>query len=177
MTPAGGQPAGVESSIRLRLLSKAEPYAAKHKNGSYPKLYHMQVNDRLKRLIADETDCCGFEEIDQCRNADVEERLNALHALKSDAENSVQDEDLRSLSRLGNETRYTIVRLLVAADDDLCVCELEPLLNVGESAISHALSDLSSAGLVKRQKQGKWHFYQPTDRARALVDAIDATQG
>ena len=136
----------------------------------------MQMNDRLRRLIADEIDCCDAEEIDQCRRANVEERLNVLQDLKADTKDRIHDEDLRAVSKLGNETRYTIIRLLVAADKDLCVCELEPLLDVSASALSHALSELSSAGLVDRQKRGRWRFYQPTERVRALVNAIDATR-
>lgn len=135
----------------------------------------MQASKRLKKLVASEVDCCSVDEIDQCREANLDDRLNSLRELQDAVGRDVVDTDIHALSRLGDETRYTIVRLLVAAEKDLCVCELEPLLDVSESALSHALSDLRNAGLVTRERRGKWRFYQPTDRAEALIDAIDTT--
>jgi DNA-binding transcriptional ArsR family regulator len=43
--------------------------------------------------------------------------------------------------------------------------------------VSHALSDLHDAGLVTRRKDGTWRYYEPTDRAVALLDALDRTRG
>lgn len=124
--------------------------------------------ERLERLITDEAGAC-------CRS-DVEERLAELDALGTAAGTDVVAADTRALSVIGNDTRYTIVRLLHAAEGELCVCEFEPLLDVSESAISHALSDLTDAGLVTRRKEGKWRYYEATERADALVSALDATR-
>ncbi|WP_394296231.1 ArsR/SmtB family transcription factor [Halorubrum lacusprofundi] len=85
--------------------------------------------------------------------------------------------DVELLSALGNETRYKIVRMLHAADgDELCVCELSPLLDVSDSAISHALSKLTDAGLVTRRKEGKWRMYRATPRANAVLVALDGSR-
>ena len=129
----------------------------------------MATNDRrLRRLIADEVgDCC---------DADVEERLGALDAL----ERGLPDDpatDLAAMKALGSDTRYRIVRLLAAAEGALCVCEINPLVDVTDSAVSHALSDLADAGLVTREKRGTWRYYRTTERAEALLDALDATRG
>jgi DNA-binding transcriptional ArsR family regulator len=48
---------------------------------------------------------------------------------------------------------------------------------VSDSAISHALSDLRDAGLVTRRKDGTWRYYEATDRAEALLAALDDTRG
>ena len=127
-----------------------------------------QRPDRLERLIT--------REIGSCYEQDIDERLTALDSLAEQVPTSV-DEDVRSLKSLGNETRYTIVRLLLAADRELCVCELTPVIDVSDSAISHALSDLHEAGLVTRRKDGTWRYYGPTDRAERLVTALDVTAG
>ena len=125
--------------------------------------------DRLERLIADEIgDCCA---------ADVDERLCELDALAERAGTGRVAADTGALSVLGNDTRYTIARLLAAAEGDLCVCELAPLVDVSESAVSHALSDLTDAGLAVRRKEGKWRYYAATRRAEAVLDALDATRG
>jgi DNA-binding transcriptional ArsR family regulator len=123
---------------------------------------------RLRRLIADE--------VGECCDADVEARLDTLDAL-SDEIPSGSERDLDALKTLGNDTRYRIVRLLAAAGDELCVCEITPLLDVSESAVSHALSDLVGAGLLSRRKNGTWRYYRTTDRADLLLDALDATRG
>jgi ArsR family transcriptional regulator len=123
---------------------------------------------RLRRLIEDE--------VGECCDADIEERLASLESL-SESVPERQGQDVTALQALGNDTRYRIVRLLAAADGELCVCEFTPLLSVSESAVSHALADLSDAGLVTRRKQGSWRYYDTSDRAEQLVEALDATRG
>lgn len=127
-----------------------------------------QDTTRLRRLLSDE--------LGECCDADVEQRLAKLESVA----NSIPKEysnDLTALHTLGNDTRYQLVRLLAAAERELCVCEFTPLLDVSESAISHALSDLSDAGLVTRRKEGTWRYYETTDRAEQLLSALDATRG
>ncbi|WP_247010532.1 ArsR/SmtB family transcription factor [Halorientalis litorea] len=128
----------------------------------------MSETGRLRNLLA--------EQLGECCDADVQERLDSLAAL-DEAVDGPRSADLAALKTLGDETRHRVVRLLVAADRDLCVCELDPLLDVSESAVSHALSDLADAGLVTRRKEGTWHYYRPTDRATDLVAALDGTRG
>ena len=115
---------------------------------------------RIRRLITDELgDCC---------DEDVEQRLAELQSL---AETAFGDESIRPVfAVLGNETRYRIARALAVADEELCVCELEPLVDVSESAVSHALSDLVDAGLITRRKEGNWRYYTTTDLADSLFE-------
>ncbi|WP_336360569.1 ArsR/SmtB family transcription factor [Haladaptatus sp. ZSTT2] len=127
-----------------------------------------QDTTRLRRLLADESGTC-------C-DADVDARLDALASLTEQMPETYET-DSAVLKTLGNETRYRIVRLLVAADGELCVCEITPLFDVSESAVSHALSDLTEAGLLSRRKSGTWRYYQTTPRAEKLVAALDATRG
>jgi len=124
--------------------------------------------ERLERLITEESGgCC---------EADIEERLDSLRSYQSEAPTD-PDSDLTALKALGNDTRYNIVRLLTAADRELCVCEINPIIDISDSAISHALSDLYDAGLVTRRKDGTWRYYETTDRAEALLNALDETRG
>ena len=123
--------------------------------------------ERLERLITEESGAC-------C-DADIEERLDSLRAYQSETPTN-PGADLTALKTLGNDTRYTIVRLLTAANRELCVCEINPIVDVSDSAISHALSDLYDAGLVTRRKDGTWRYYETTDRAEALLTALDETR-
>ncbi|ELZ37991.1 ArsR family transcriptional regulator [Halorubrum sp. ASP1] len=129
----------------------------------------MSSTERLQRYVADE---CG-----SCTDEDLADRLAELEELNESVGGSDLETDIELLSALGNETRYKIVRMLHAADDEeLCVCELSPLLDVSDSAISHALSQLTDAGLVTRRKEGKWRMYRATPRANAVLVALDGSR-
>lgn len=124
--------------------------------------------ERLERLIV--------QERGECCEGDVETRVETLEGYRS-AQRAAADADLRTLKALGNDTRYAIVNLLASAGRELCVCEIDPVLPVSDSAISHALSDLHEAGLVARRKEGTWRYYETTDRAEALLSALAETRG
>ena len=126
-----------------------------------------ESHSRLRRLLTDE--------LGECQAEDCERRLEELEALKAGVDVERTDEDVDAFSALSNETRYLITRLLSAAADELCVCELTPLLDVSESAISHALSTLVDAGMVERRKDGRWRYYRTTRRADALLAVLDGT--
>lgn len=62
---------------------------------------------------------------------------------------------------LGDSTR---IKIMWALDEqELCVCDLAALLNMTKSAISHQLSSLKQANLVKFRKEGKVVFYSLAD--------------
>ncbi|WP_229114394.1 ArsR/SmtB family transcription factor [Halapricum desulfuricans] len=127
----------------------------------------MATHDRLRRYMEDD--------LGSCQDDEFEQRVEQLEALDAAVGDSI-DTDVEILSALANETRYKIVRLLEAAEGELCVCEFAPLLDVSDGAISHALSKLTDAGLVTRRKEGKWRKYRTTRRATALLIALDGAR-
>lgn len=126
-----------------------------------------RTRDRVRRLLEDE--------LGECCEADVDNRLSTLESLAAETEPVVAS-DSQVLKTLGNETRLRLVRYLDATDRELCVCELETLADVSESAVSHALSDLTDVGLVTREKRGKWRYYDVTERASAILSTLDDTR-
>jgi DNA-binding transcriptional ArsR family regulator len=128
-----------------------------------------QVTDRLQRYLEDE--------LEGCRDEDVDRRLDELETLEAALGSERVDAELSVLSALANETRYTLVRVLVAAGDELCVCELNAVVDVTESGLSHALSQLVDAGLVDGRKEGRWKKYRATNRAVALVTVLEGSVG
>ena len=128
-----------------------------------------ESTSRLRRYLEDD--------LGSCHDEDLETRLAELETLAESADETPLERDVTVLSALANETRYRIVRMLVAADDELCVCEISPLMDVSQSAVSHALSQLHEAGLVTRRKDGKWRKYEPTQQTIAIVAALDGTRG
>lgn len=123
----------------------------------------VQPPSRIRRLL--------IEDLGECQNEDVEQRLGELLSL---ADTAFTDDAARPLFRvLGDETRYRLARVLSVADEELCVCELEPIVDVSESAVSHALSDLVEAGLVTRRKERNWRYYRSTNVADRIFETAD----
>ncbi|WP_135534224.1 ArsR/SmtB family transcription factor [Halostella pelagica] len=84
--------------------------------------------------------------------------------------------DVQILATLGTDTRYEALRFIAEADDDVCVCEIEPSLGVSQGAVSQALSRLFSDGLVERRKEGRWRYYSATPRAERILRVLDDTR-
>jgi ArsR family transcriptional regulator len=126
-----------------------------------------QATERLQRYLEDE--------LGECRNEDVERRLNELGTLEAALGPAQVNAELDVLAALANETRYTLVRVLVAAGEELCVCELHAVVDVSESGLSHALSALVDAGLVTGRKDGRWKKYRATNRAITLVTVLEGS--
>ncbi|WP_306055382.1 ArsR/SmtB family transcription factor [Natronococcus wangiae] len=128
----------------------------------------MAETDRLQRYLEDE--------LGECRNEDLQRRLAELDELESVLNEETISHDIETLSALGNETRYRLVRLLVEADEELCVCEITPLVDVSDSGVSHAFSRLVGAGIVTKRKDGRWRKYEATPKAVALLTVLDGSR-
>ena len=126
-----------------------------------------QTTERLRRYLD--------EELEECRSEDVERRLDELETLGTVLGTEQVASELDVLSALANRTRYTLVRVLVAAEEELCVCELNAVVDVSESGLSHAISKLADAGLVEGRKDGRWKTYRATNRAVTLVTVLEGS--
>lgn len=62
---------------------------------------------------------------------------------------------------LGDPTRSKIIYALES--EELCVCDLSAVLGMTKSAVSHQLSILRQANLVKFRRDGKNVFYSLSD--------------
>lgn len=127
-----------------------------------------EATSRIQRYLEDE--------LGECRNEDLQRRLDELDELDALVDEEALSADVGTLAALGNETRYRLVRLLVEAEGELCVCEITPLMDVSDSAVSHALAKLVEAGLVTKRKDGRWRKYRATPRASALLVVLDGTR-
>jgi ArsR family transcriptional regulator, arsenate/arsenite/antimonite-responsive transcriptional repressor len=68
---------------------------------------------------------------------------------------------LELLKALADETRLRIVSL-VAEAGDLCACEIETLLGLGQSNASRHLARLRQSGVLVARRSGQWIHYAPT---------------
>jgi ArsR family transcriptional regulator len=60
---------------------------------------------------------------------------------------------------LGDPIRLQLIDVLRRHAGEVCVCELIPLFDVGQSTVSHHLKVLRQAGLVDSQRRGLWAYY------------------
>ena len=62
---------------------------------------------------------------------------------------------------------------LIAAEEEVCACELVEPVGRSQPTVSHHLSVLTQAGLLTREKRGKWAWYRLVPaRLAALRDAL-----
>jgi ArsR family transcriptional regulator len=60
---------------------------------------------------------------------------------------------------LADETRVRLM-LLIAAEQELCVCELTCALNESQPKTSRHLAQLRTCGLLTDRRQGQWVYYR-----------------
>ncbi len=82
--------------------------------------------------------------------------------------------DAQTLSNLaelfkvfGDTTRIRIIAALL--DGEMCVYNLSEALEMGQSAISHQLRILRSAGLVRPRREGRTVYYSLDDEHIQLI--------
>jgi ArsR family transcriptional regulator, arsenate/arsenite/antimonite-responsive transcriptional repressor len=68
---------------------------------------------------------------------------------------------IKLLKALSDETRIRILNLL--KEEDLCVCELESILDLNQSNVSRHLEKLTNAKLVDYYKKAKYVYYKLVD--------------
>lgn len=65
---------------------------------------------------------------------------------------------------------------LIAQAGEICSCDLVGPIGKSQPTISHHMSVLADAGLVNREKRGKWAWYSVVpDRLAVLRDALAGT--
>lgn len=79
----------------------------------------------------------------------------------------MEEEDLAAeikvFKALSDVTRLRILKLLTGGE--ICICEIMLALKKPQSSISHNLSILEDAGLIKERKEGKWCLYRISNEA------------
>ncbi len=63
----------------------------------------------------------------------------------------------------GHPTRLRIIRLLLDAGDELCVCEIVDVMEESQFNVSRNLRKLEEGELVRCSRKGKWSMYRIND--------------
>lgn len=71
---------------------------------------------------------------------------------------------------IGNDTRCKIIYAL--SINEMCVCDLSNVLSMTKSSISHQLSKMREAGVLKCRRDGKEVYYSLDDEHISSILAI-----
>ncbi len=82
------------------------------------------------------------------------------------------------LKALADPTRLRLVSMVAAHEGgEACVCDLTDPLGLTQPTISHHLKILMNAGILTRDKRGKWAYYALVPTALDAVSAVLSTVG
>lgn len=78
-----------------------------------------------------------------------------------------------ALKALADVNRLRAAALLAWAGRELCVCELVDALRESQYNVSRYLGALCAAGLIRKEKRGRWAMYAMADREGPLPGYIE----
>ena len=101
----------------------------------------------------------------------------------SAAADILQAEEIAAVMQgLADINRLRIVNLLLKREE-LCVCDIERVLDIPQTRVSRHLSILRHAGLVSARREGRWMHYRlqgdaslKTDLFSSLTQALPASE-
>lgn len=77
---------------------------------------------------------------------------------------------------LSDETRLQML-ILIRQHQELCVCDLENVLEIGQSKASRHLRYLLNAGLLQDRREAIWIYYRIADELspghRSILESVD----
>ena len=75
---------------------------------------------------------------------------------------------------LADPARLRLLSMIASADgDEACACDLVEPIGKSQPTVSHHLAVLTEAGLLDREKRGKWAYYRVVpERLAVLRDAL-----
>jgi ArsR family transcriptional regulator, arsenate/arsenite/antimonite-responsive transcriptional repressor len=81
---------------------------------------------------------------------------------------------------LSDPARVRIVNLVATSDEPVCACHLIEPLGLSQPTVSHHLKRLVDAGLLERERRGKWAYFslapEAGTRLATLVDLARARE-
>ena len=106
-------------------------------------------------------DACAVRAVDPGRVAETQLRLLGVDEAQELAE---------GFKLLADPNRLRILYALLEAGE-LCVCDLAATTGVSETAVSHAMRLLRTAGIVRNRRDGRVIYYRLDDaHIRMLLD-------
>jgi len=82
------------------------------------------------------------------------------------------------LKALADPARLRLLSLVIASpESEGCICDLTDPLGLSQPTVSHHMKVLVDAGLLHREKRGRWVYFRPVPGAmNELAAALTATE-
>lgn len=82
------------------------------------------------------------------------------------------------LKVVADPTRLRLLHFIAQSGGDVCACDPVEALEVSQPTVSHHLKILSEAGLLDRDKRGRWvHYTLRPEALREISDALSLPVG
>ena len=78
------------------------------------------------------------------------------------------------LRSVADRHRLRILNMLVRAGEEVCVCELTAALELPQQNVSYHLKQLVDAGVIERERRGRYSYYALVDGALDQIAALVA---
>jgi ArsR family transcriptional regulator, arsenate/arsenite/antimonite-responsive transcriptional repressor len=82
----------------------------------------------------------------------------------------------RLLRSIADQRRLRILNMLVRAGAPVCVCEFTAALELPQQNVSYHLKQLIDAGVLRRERRGRFSYYALTDGALDRIATLVAGQ-
>jgi ArsR family transcriptional regulator len=71
----------------------------------------------------------------------------------------VSDDLAAGFKALGDPHRVAVIHMLAGAAGPVCVVDIERHLPLSQSTVSYHLKTLLDAGVIDRERRGRWSYY------------------
>jgi ArsR family transcriptional regulator len=78
----------------------------------------------------------------------------------------------RLLRAVSDRHRLRILNMLVRADAPVCVCEFTAELELPQQNVSYHLKQLVEAGVIARERRGRYSYYRLVENALDQIAAL-----
>jgi ArsR family transcriptional regulator len=100
----------------------------------------------------------------------ADQRMEEINAMEKEINSLKKDKQLDKLLKLfkalGNRNRLLILSLIMKGIR--CACEIEHLLNLSQSTVSHHINILVDVGALDAIKSGKWNLVELEETSPTL---------
>ena len=102
----------------------------------------------------------------------VPSRIEDLKLIQTKIHTMITDEKYIHFKRVIKALNHPArVKILMAIENGaICPCELEFITDLAQATISHHLTILEDASLIKRNRRGKWTIIESSEKV--LLDSI-----
>ena len=102
----------------------------------------------------------------------IPSRIKDLKRIQKNIHTMTTDEKYIHFKRVIKALNHPArVKILMAIENGaICPCELEYITELAQATVSHHLTILEDAGLIKRNRKGKWTIFETSEKI--LLDHI-----